>query len=322
MKLTPAEQKVLGTVQLRADATVPELCKLTKLRPHQVRYCLNKLIAIGLLRRRVIIDPYQLGYAIYGFWFSLASAAHRSRQAIEKYLSDHSEVSYLGEFGGAYEYKIDILAKTPRDAGRVLSSISERFGEVFGARALIVTVSLSDYPHKYLAPEQTKGRVVTIGSVNDKAVDDVDHKILKALSTIDDKSLPAIARKVGIPSTSMDYRIKGLEKENIIVGHQYWTEIETMNTLGMFSFVHRISLRKSDSKALLRMAEFANEDPAVYSMTVGIGEWDIEICTSVSSQRDEREFKARLENALEGLLDTIDSVPVVKNHKVSNYPFR
>jgi DNA-binding Lrp family transcriptional regulator len=322
MKLSPVELKVLGTVQLRADATVPQLCKLTKLRPHQVRYALNKLIGMGLLRRRVVIDIYQLGYAIYGYWFSLASAAYRSRKAIVKYLSDHPQVGYLGEFGGELEYKVDILGKTPSEAAQVLSSVCERFGEVFGNRTLIVTVSLSDFPLKYLAPEQLHSHVVTLGAVGQKSVDALDHKILKALSTIEDSALSQIARKVGIAMSSLNYRVQRLEKEKVIVGHQYWPEVEVMSSLGMSAFVHRIRLRRSDAKSLARILDFAKTDPSVYSTTIGVGEWDVEMCASVSSQRAEEEFRTRLENGLDGVVDSVVSAPVVRHYKVSNYPFR
>lgn len=306
-------------VRLNANASMTDLARLCRMRPHKVRYALESLLRKQLLKRRIIIDPARAGLSVFGLWFSLSARGKKFRQAIIKWLHSSPQVSYLGEFRGDFEFKVDLIAPEAPDAEKVLAQLEERFAGIFARRTLIITLQTVEFPLRKLAPAAL-GQV-QIGKAGPHfALDATDEKVLYALTSSDQASHALLAHAAGLPLTTFEYRLKRLQERKIVVAYQYWSPPNELTEVGLNSFVHRVSLATAASKYAPKLEAFCRKEPGVYSATLGLGAWQFEICT-VSTTIDETElFLERLEKILgEDLLDCT-TVPIVAHHKVSGFP--
>ena len=322
MKLRDVEAKVLAAVGLRGDATVRELAAITKLPAYSCRRALDSLFKRSALIRRVVIDPARLGYRIYGVWFSIHPRANKIRRQLLSHLISSPNIGYVGEYEGDYNYKIDIYGRSIDAVHAVLGGITQTFGPVFARRSLCCTLSLGDYALKFLAPQQAGQESVSIGAGGETVqIDAIDHVVLRELSMHVQESNRAIAQRAGVPAATLEYRIKRLRAEKVIVGFHVLPEVEASQHLGLFLHLHRIRLSRLDDATRRRIDQFAAADPAVHGFTHSIGEIDLELCSATDSSRAEREFSSRLEEALGDVIADHAAVSILKHHKINTYPF-
>ena len=321
MKLSPLEQKLLGAISLQGDASLSELAKQINTKTHKCRYAFNALFEKGILTRRVIINSFLLGYSIHAFWFSLNTEHRKNPTALHTLLKESKQVGYFGEYMGDHPYRLDLYTRNIQELREFFIDLSERLGNLFGGKELSDIYSITDFPLKYL---HSNGSEIHCSRVEYNAtvveIDDLDHRILSALSTIDRESHASIARTLGIPQTTLEYRIKRLREQKVIVGYHVWPNVERLETMGFRTTLHRIKLANHSRDSLTTVDQFVLQEPSVFSCTHYIGEWDLEICSSTRSKGDEEGFMKNLESTLGENITAIVSKPVIQHHKISNYP--
>jgi len=107
-----------------------------------------------------------------------------------------------------------------------------------------------------------------------------DKKILYELDTNSRQPSSIIAKKVGLTSEGVNYRIKKLEKEGIITGYQ---TVINLSKLGFVQFKLVLSFNHISEKDLLKViSELKNKDYAKHIGTA-FGNWDLIISMEVDN---------------------------------------
>lgn len=321
MKLSELEKKLLSIIGLRGDAPLVELAHFAKSTPHKCRYALENLFEKKLVRRRVLINPYKLGYSINAFCFSLDTAARPNRDKIVAALIRAPQVGYLGECSGTYEYRADLLSRNSNEIQSFFAHLSDRFGATFGDRRWSSTIEIWDFPMKRFDREGTPHTGWRIGLDGlEVKIDERDHTILKSLCKLDTLSHLAIARSLRIPPATFEFRVKRLREQKIITGYHIWPSAEHFRQLGIQTKVFRLRLSKQKQSTCSQLEDFAREHPFVFSYTKSVGDYDAEFCTLLADSQDERKFTYALEQLLGDALLTLDHVEIREHLKVWNYP--
>jgi len=323
MKIREIEAKILAAIGTRGDITIAELSKLTQLRVHVCRNAIDTMLRRNMIFRRVVVNPCALGNSIYVLWFSLNPKHSARRSKFLKWIVDHDSVGYLGEFEGEYSFKIDIYAKNINELNQFMADLTTNFGEIILKESLSCMLSFLYLGYKFFAPQSSQRSAIQIGALGDATVeiDETDHKILREICSIRNLSNAAVARKIGIAATTLDYRVKRLRERKVIVGYQIVAEVGSMYALGHAAYAHRVRLTSLEKGAIDRVRKFANSDPSVYSMTHVVGSFQIEICTVGDSLASKSAFCRRLESELGELINCYSSSVVVAHHKMNSYPF-
>lgn len=321
MKLSDLEKRLLSIIGLRGDAPLTELAHLAKTTSHKCRYALENLFERKLVRRRVLINPYKLGYSITALCFSLNTAARPNRDKIVAALIRAPQVGYLGECSGKYEYRADLLSRNSNEIQALLSHLTDRFGATFGDRRWSSTIEIWDFPMKRFDKEgaQHAGWRIGLDGVVVE-LDERDHTILKSLCKLDTLSHMAIARSLAIPPATFEFRVKRLREQKIITGYHIWPSAEHFRQLGMQTKVFRLRLSKQKQAICDQLEDFARKHPFVFSYTKSIGDYDAELCTLIADAQYERKFTHALEKLLGDSLFDLDHVEIREHLKVWNYP--
>ena len=321
MKLLDIENEILAAITLKADATVLEIARHMGVRPHSCRHALDRMLGRGIISRRVVVNPARLGYRIFGLWFSLAPRTSAESSKIVKFLKASPQISYLGEFSGEYEWRIDILARSLTEADEVIGQISRMNEDVFSDRRLTLLMSVYDFPLKALSRKERRPTATQVDLESPEIrLHEMDIKILRELTADGSQSQAALARKLGMPASTLTFRINQLREKEVIVGYHLLPEVETLRDYEVSFRLHRIRLRHLGSEVRARLLEFCASDPSVHGLTQCIGDSDADICSAATSVLQEREFEIRLKKTLGPLLSGMSVLRMVKHHKVNACP--
>lgn len=321
MKLNTLEAKVIGALSLRGDASISEISKIVKARSHSCRYAIDSLISKGLLNRRVIINCYKLGYSIYALWFSLNAKYRRDSKELFTYLKNSKYVGYIGEQDGEFPYRIDLYCKDLRELHNFLIDLGDIFGEVFQTKHVSLIYSITDFSLKHFNPGDLNFTECRVGFENEvESINEIDHKILQALSQIEHKTHSSIARELNIPLATLEYRIKSLKKKKIILAYHTWSQVENINSVGIKLTLYRLKFSLLDKKLISEIEEFSKKNLYVFSLTQFIGEYDFELCISTKNSGEEKMFKDLLEKEFGSKISSTIIVTLSGHKKISNYP--
>lgn len=317
MNLTDNERLVISCIQHRADEPLASIAKITGLKIHNVRYAIKRLQSEGLITRRASIDIYRLGYSKHAFFFSLSKI--QTRAEIIKHLNDHPNIAYVAEVGGEYRFKADICSRNHSELYDFLNSFSEKFGDSLRDKAFVQLIEQSEFSVKCLSQKKFPIRVLRMGISSDLAgIDDVDHKILGCISEANDDKDAQIARKVGIPTSSLAYRLDQLQKKQILLGYRY---LVNGAKLGLSDYYHLLYIKGLRASTRNKLYEYATSHPNIRYFVPCIGAWDLEIGSNVENAEQAAKIADDLFELGGDAVLRIQTLPLFRYTKVSNYPF-
>ena len=318
-KLSQKERDIIAAAELRADAPVSDLRKLTGYRDHTIRYFVQRALDRGIMRRRCFINLNVIGYSQFQIYFSLSSKKKESRAEVIKSLINSEKVSWLGECGGEYQYGVNICVKSVHEVWDFLDSLSGRFGAIFLEKVIALRISLSFFGNKYLSPRKKPQRGMSYGVCDRVApYDRVDHDILQGLTSRSYGSYRELARLLGLPQTTLDYRLRRLRQEGVVAGLYY--EVQPA-LIGMQSFLVLVCVKGISREFREEFLKFCGGHPNIVLVIHSIGSWDFEVVIEVAEARESTGIAQEFQDRFSGSLNWIKILPLFSYLKVAEYPF-
>lgn len=322
LRLNARESAVLGAYGLNADTPLKQIRDATGYRDHTIRYTMSRLIARGLVRRRTFVNIYPLGFQDHAIFFALASHSQKQRQGLITYLKSSASVSWLTQLGGDFHFGMALVAKNLSQVTDFLDRVSDVFPGMFFDKSLSVRVSLTIYPKKYLSPVVKKNKRHTslfFGTTGESVeIDNRDHLILNALEQAEFTSDRDLARKLSLPHSSLELRLKQLRNKKIIVGEYFHLDV---TRLGVQKFILLVYVRGISSTLNTKLHEFSAQHKHITYIIRCVGSWDFEVGAEV-------EHGAQVTNIVQELcelcgpeINTVRVLPLLEHLKQSNYPF-
>ena len=318
MKLSERDKEIVVYVQHRADLSVREISRAVGYSEPFVRRSLQRLINGKILVRRAYIDLYRLGFAKHAFFFSLSVTKASARRDILAYLQRHPRVAYVAEVGGDFRFKADICTRTQSELREFLLTFSEKFGDILRDKAFVQILEQIEVGVKCICERKFPVHPLPMGvSHETAATDETDHRILALLSEIESQSFSDLARAAGLPLATFQYRIEALRRKKILIGFRYVVNGKTLDLGDYFHLVYVKGLREEIRE---RLFAFCKDHPDVRYFVPCIGAWDFEIGSNSKSAEAAVELADRLFEAGGDSISRIQSLPLFRFTKVSNYP--
>ena len=110
-------------------------------------------------------------------------------------------------------------------------------------------------------------------------MDQTDYNILSALQQNAREKKSVLARKLGIPATTLQERIRRLEKKGVIEGYKYALNAEKVG-LGVQAFI-AVSLKHHESNAIREFERGVTEIPCIRASYHLSGRFDYMLHISV-----------------------------------------
>lgn len=127
-----------------------------------------------------------------------------------------------------------------------------------------------------------------------------DRKILYELDKDCRQSCPQIAKKVGLSSEVVNYRIKRLEDEGIITRYQV---VVDLSRLGIIEFKILLSFQHLKSDEIQKIVDQIKKDKRALWIASCKGDWDFIVSGEVHSISEIDDFKNEILELFEGYID-------------------
>ena len=149
-------------------------------------------------------------------------------------------------------------------------------------------------------------------------IDEIDHKILRAVSVGNTFSGADIGRAIGVPPSTVEYRLRRMQREGLVLEQRYTVN---QQKLGLQRFYVRLKVR-SPVDVRQQLLQLACRMSEIASVAEVIGAWDFELCIVMQSAFQTNEVLARIAGAIGKEYVEIDAYPHVNYLKIVNYPFK
>lgn len=314
LSLTERDRDVLSLIQSMASLSVAEIAKSLSLRTHVVRRSIEQLRSAQAIVPYVPINTAALGLSEYHVFLSGIGYFCSSMRAVIKKVVAHDFVPFASEHAGQFQFSV--WARSPNELGDLLDGILKDLPV-----GVSKTVTLRRFYHSFaagaLTPRSTPD--YALGVFGDIAtIDEVDHKILRAISSANALSGADIGRAIGMPASTVDYRVRRLQREGIVFEPRYTVNQER---LGLERFYVRLKVRSpADVRDML--IQLACKTPEIASIAETIGAWDFELCIVMRTAFQTNEVLARIAGALGKDYVQMDAYPHINYLKIVNYPFK
>lgn len=320
MKLSPREQTILHHIQLDASISIPALARACRSKEHAIHYTLTRLLTRGFLKKTVFVNPSAIGLTEYLIFLSTATESLRDRQQLQKAITESERVSYMAEVGGEYEYEIVLVAFHPGEVNDFLADLSTRIKFSVTAKQVNTLLSFTNYGAKYFSRDSKPWKVLHRATHHTSAeLDEIDHKILSALSSGQGRSKDDLASALHVPASTVSYRIKRMEQRGVILGHFYIMESAQFE-MRPFSFL--INTSAQGKKFEEQFGKFMLQHPNIEICMQCVGDHDYHLKAFFDDYAGPAELSHELWEKFPKEITKIRILPRFRLLKTSDYPFK
>jgi DNA-binding Lrp family transcriptional regulator len=318
MALSGQQKDIFRTAELNGNLSIAELARLSSQRTHSVQYHISMAIERGWLKKHAFLNLSLLGYQQYEIYFSLAPEQKNTRDDLLRYLTNSSRISWLGELGGDFQYGMNICVASIEELLQFLNELSGTFGAIISDKYMAVRLSLHYFGNKYLSSKNGLCKELSYqNSSKTVLTDETDHKILQYLSCHAGDSRRVMAQKLSLPQSTLDYRIRKMEKDGIIQGYYY---LFAERLTGTESFLLLLSGRGFDEQVKSKLYQYAKKHPNITVLINCLGSWDHELVVEVENRCEIILVTEEIRDSFGTQLSSIRILPLFRYAKVVEYP--
>ncbi|VVB81652.1 HTH-type transcriptional regulator Ptr1 [uncultured archaeon] len=213
------DRRILAMLDWDARLSIAKLAKEVRLSKNAVAYRISRLEKAGIiLGYYPVIDFGRLGYYSHRVQLSLHNADARVKQEIEKYISNpDSEISWSVWVRGVADLLIVIWTRSLKEFKSIFNKFNTRFGKYIEKRLFTTTYGFEQYPYRFLLGKNDWQSMI-IDEGPSFHLDKLDSRILASLNSNARKSCTEIAKETGSNYKTVQYRIKKLAKNHVLIG--------------------------------------------------------------------------------------------------------
>ncbi|MBN8551150.1 MAG: Lrp/AsnC family transcriptional regulator [Deltaproteobacteria bacterium] len=285
-KLSDNERTLLAAIAASEYISAEALAKLSGLRIHVVRYLLRIFNDEKLISRSIFVDYSRLGSTIFNMFFSVSA---QKRDAVLKFLANYPSVTWLTENGGERRYELSMAVQHFSELPKLTDLVHEKFGVTLKNKIWAAEVDFHFYGYKQLTKPGKLPPRYSISSAGTKLeVDELDHKILDRLRSAHFSSEKDIARNLGIPASSLSYRINRLQKGGVIRGQRWVIAVEK---LGYAEYQILLDLEAASKDFHQRFLSWSATHPSILACFRCFGGWEYKILLLAPSAEGAFQFQ-------------------------------
>lgn len=317
MKLKAKDEKLLAYVYHHYREPFTVIGKACRISRNQVEYALNKLQKGGLIKKYLTVFNYSLmGYNEFVIvWLKIKN---NSKAQIRKELEDMKNVVSTGNVLNKYDIFVNFVFKDIVEFESVFFDFIEKHKDKIMDYSFFRSTFVEFFPLKFFGDEKEEASFVT-SSENKmmETITDKDLKIIKMLEEDGRSRIVDIAKKTGISSELIVYRIKQMYKKNLIVGIRIQFDMEKLG----FYFAS-LRLKIDATKELKKeLEQFCIRHKYINALSFGLADYN---CIIQFFYQNEADLRKSVQETNEFIGDKIldsDLLLIEKEGKCKTLPY-
>lgn len=264
MELKEQDFKILSYLYHNQREPVSKIAKACKLTRDQVEYKLNKYISSGLIVKfHTIFNYKKLGYDCYAV--ILIQAFHESLKELGSTLEKNKNLISYGKAFGKYDLYINSIFKDEKELSDYISNLITKYN--ISSYNIIKPYFGELYPLKFFKiPNKNNFSLVSESETKIK-LDEKEKQILKCLEKDGRMKIIDIAKETKMSSELILYKLKKLQKENVILGSRIQFDLKKLGYSFSALLIDIQGLSNSNKE---KLKNFARKTKNVISISLSI----------------------------------------------------
>jgi DNA-binding Lrp family transcriptional regulator len=318
-KMDLKDKKLLLALDRDCRQSYGQLSKVVGLSKAAVMNRIRRLEQEGIITfYMTVIDTMRLGYTTYDVYLKWKNTTPEKEKEIIDFFKSHRQVWFIATClpGSTVDIGLLISTKTESEYYKVWEEIFAKIKPWVEEVRTSILIKYVHYTKQYLLPEEGKEKKeIYIGRPAHEEIDEIDNELLKRLARNAKIRIVALSEATGLKPASVIYRIKQLEKKQIIQGYRANINLQK---LGCHYF--KVMLHLSDLTKRNDILRWVKQHPNVTFMDVFIGGKDVEFDIEAKSTEEFAEIMGELRQAYGESISLIEHIPVTRFHKSTYYP--
>jgi DNA-binding Lrp family transcriptional regulator len=314
-RFTATELMILNYCQLAAELPVSRVARDLGIAEHTVRYSLKRVQERKLVSKRTVVCCRALGKFEVVLLLTLNSKGLSERIEIRSWIVNLPEVRHCSELLSPYDFGVVILVDQITDGMKFLSELADKYGNVCAQVKTAVAGRHIELPLSYSSLNKSLTSDLVSGDSEKRAagLDEVDIKILEAVSRYPSYSHMELSKSCGVSLGSFRYRVAKLQKSRAIVG-QYW--VLNPETIGLNLYFIHISTVNFGLQIRASFLNYCRQFGCISFVHELVGAWDITVGIWVANQQAASELLGSIRSNFVDHIAAIEAIAGVSQPKL------
>ena len=320
VKLDNLDRKLLYYLDVNARMSNLQIAKKLRTSREVVDYRSKRLVKKGVIQRFFThIQAQKLGYTVYKLYFKIKGLDENKEKEMIGYLVRHKNIYRVARCEGIYDFFISITSKDVYKLHEMLQDFYHKYDSNLLTKDVTISVAIYRSRNEYIIG---KGKheiepLLYGGEKGNMVLDEKDTEILKILANNARIPIIKIAKKLGITSGAVMYRMKELAKAKIISAYRCSIDLEKIGYLYVRVF---LSLHFNDRQKERELYQFCRQHANITLFLYCIGHWDFEVEFEIESSAAFQNLLREIKTRFSDIIKECEWVIISKEHKFDHFP--
>ena len=296
-KLDVKDRKILALLDTDARLPVSVIAKRVGLSREVVNYRINQLEKKGIIEGYyTVLDVSKLGLMYCRVFLKYRHMSKEKEKELLDYCRKNKKITWIAVGDGRWDITLVLVVKSLSEIEKTCDELNSLFGLYIQDPYASIAFKIYHLPHNYLHnSRETKEAVLGQTNAYDEnelpKIDKTDIELLNALSENASESLVSLAKKLSTTPKLINYRMKKLIKEKVILSFR--AKINT-RLLGYSHYKIFLNLQKLSEANLNRIIAYLKNSPNVIYITKPMGTYNLEFEIMLKGTNELYEFMREL----------------------------
>jgi Lrp/AsnC family transcriptional regulator, leucine-responsive regulatory protein len=315
IKLDLKDKKLLYELDKNSRQSSPQIGKKIGLSPEVVNYRIKKLEKENIITQyQIVVNLSKLNILQFKIYLSFQHLTSDKLNQIITKLKKNESIKWIVSCNGNWDLILALETDSIEKINKLKNETLAHFGNHINKKALSILVEAETYNRDYLIgskSKETEPRIIMRKNQTIK-LDELDLKILKKFAENARKPIVDLAFELKQNVRVINYRIKQLEKNKIILGYKIAINYDK---LGIHFFKTLIYLNNAKKERTGALNNFLNQNKNIVHSVKVLGDWDLEPEFEVFHKNEFEEILKELKNQYSDIIQKIEVITVSKEHK-------
>lgn len=314
-KLDLKDKKILFELDSNARSPCSQIAKRVGLSTEVVNYRIKKLEDEKIITQyQIIVNLSKLNIIQFKICLSFVHLTSTKLEEIISLLKQNKYIKWIVSCKGNWDLLISLETDSIENVNMLKDEVLSFFEGYINQKSISILVEAETYNRNYLLDNKTELSHQRIIMKRDTKIqlDELDYDILKLLSQNARLQITEISSKLKSTTRMINYRIKQMEKNKIILGYKIALNYELLGIQFFKTFIYLDNVKKERVDALTNYLK-VNKN-IIHNVKV-LGNWDIEPEFEVYAEEEFNKLLIELKDNFSDIIKNIDMLTITKEHK-------
>jgi len=318
IKLDLKDKKILTLLDENARYSNSQIAKKVGLSKPAVEYRLKRFEKNKIIFSHYsIIDFTKLGYSQYKIYFNFQDTTLEDEKRMTDYWIKDKNSVWVAQIRGRWDLAVSVLAKSNFDFGKILGEFMNKFSRFVLGKDVLLTEYSPIYAREYLTNTKPSEFIFGVPSkIYDP--DETDKKILREISKNARINIVDLAEKIKLSRDIINYRMKKLINEKIIVQHRSYLNL---HLLGFHHYKIIFRTKNFNEKSEKELKSYISKHKKATQFLKLIGSWDLEIEFETENEDELYKILTDIRKKFSNIIRDFDILRITETYKLNFFPF-